>query len=93
MSWYACVVDISPIYSSFQESFGLCSRSEGNYCLLSSGSDYIVHSFRVDLSSVLTYPYPAALSNVDARQKIKISVANSFFMISALLFQPCRDTH
>lgn len=72
MSWYASVgLDVSPIYSSFPESFGLCSRSEVNCCLLSSGSDYVVHSFRMDLSSVLTYPYPAALSGFDPRHKIK----------------------
>lgn len=94
MSWYASVgLHISPIYSSFPESFGLCSRSKVNCCLLSSGSDYVVHSFRIDLSSVLIFPYPAALSGVDARQKIKKSVASSFFVFSALLFQPCRDTH
>lgn len=72
MRRYASVgLDISPIYSSFPESFGLCPRSEVNCCLLSSGSDYVVHSFRMDLSSVLTYLYSAALSGVDARQKIK----------------------
>lgn len=72
MSWYASVgLDISPIYSSFPESFGLCSRSEVYCCLLSSGSNYVVHSFRMDLPSMLTYPYLATLSGVDARQKIK----------------------
>lgn len=93
-SYVSVGLDISPIYSSFPERCELCSRRKVNCCLLSSGTDYVVHFFRMDLSSALTYPYPTALSGVDARQKMKKgknSVASSFSMFSALLFYPCRD--
>lgn len=74
MSCYASVgMAISPNYYSFPESLGLCSGSQVNCCLLSSGSDYVVNSFRMDISSVLTYPYPAALSGGDPRQEILFS--------------------
>ena len=54
-----------------QKDLGCALRSEVNCYLLSSGSDYVVHSFRMDLSSVLTCPYPEALSGGVAKQKIK----------------------
>lgn len=47
--------------------FGLCL--EMNNCFSSPHNHYIAHSFGT--GSVLRYHYPAALSSVDVRQKIK----------------------